>query len=63
MTNIKEFLKFGNHLADNSRKISLKFFNKKINIQSKSNIKFVPGVGVFAFENSIILALFFNVNP
>ena len=42
MTNIKEFLKFGNHLADNSRKISLKFFNKKINIQSKSNIKFDP---------------------
>ena len=39
MTNIKEFLKFGNQLADNSRKISLKFFNKKINIQSKSNIK------------------------
>ena len=42
MTNIKEFLKFGNHLADNSRKISLKFFNKKIHIQSKSNIKFDP---------------------
>ena len=42
MTNIKEFLKFGNHLADNSRKISLKFFNKQINIQSKSNIKFDP---------------------
>ena len=42
MTNIKEFLKFGNHLADNSRKISLKFFNKKIIIQSKSNIKFDP---------------------
>tara|TARA_B110000027_G_scaffold99570_1_gene105245 strand:- start:270 stop:1070 length:801 start_codon:yes stop_codon:yes gene_type:complete len=42
MTNIKEFLKFGNQLADNSRKISLKFFNKKINIHSKSNIKFDP---------------------
>tara|TARA_B110000858_G_scaffold139247_1_gene158117 strand:- start:92 stop:874 length:783 start_codon:yes stop_codon:yes gene_type:complete len=42
MTNIREFLKFGNHLADNSRKISLKFFNKKINVQSKSNIKFDP---------------------
>jgi len=42
MINIKEFLKFGNHLADNSRKISLRFFNKKINIQSKSNIKFDP---------------------
>ena len=42
MTNIKEFLKFGNHLADNSRKISLKFFKKKLNINSKSNIKFDP---------------------
>ena len=42
MTNTNEFLKFGNHLADNSRKISLKFFNKKINVQSKSNIKFDP---------------------
>ena len=42
MTNIREFLKFGNHLANNSRNISLKFFNKKINIQSKSNIKFDP---------------------
>ena len=42
MTNIKEFLKFGNHLADNSRKISLKFFNKKIDVQSKSNNKFDP---------------------
>ena len=42
MTDIKEFLKFGNHLADNSRNISLKFFNKKINVQSKSNMKFDP---------------------
>ena len=42
MTNIREFLKFGNHLADNSRNISLKFFNKKINVHSKSNVKFDP---------------------
>jgi fructose-1,6-bisphosphatase/inositol monophosphatase family enzyme len=42
MINIKEFLKFGNHLADNSRKISLNFFKKSIGIQSKSKIKFDP---------------------
>ena len=42
MTNIKEFLKFGNQLADNSRKISLRFFKKKLNIHSKSDIKFDP---------------------
>ena len=42
MTNIKDFLKFGNHLADNSRKISLNFFKKKFNINSKSNTKFDP---------------------
>ena len=37
MTNIREFLNFGNLLADNSRKISLKYFKKKINVSSKSN--------------------------
>ena len=42
MTNIKEFLNFGNLLADNSRKISLKYFKKKINISSKSEDKFNP---------------------
>jgi myo-inositol-1(or 4)-monophosphatase len=42
MTNINEFLKFGNKLADNSRKISLSFFKKNINIQSKSKSKFDP---------------------
>ena len=42
MTNIKEFLKFGNKLADNSRKISLGFFKKNINIRSKSRSKFDP---------------------
>ena len=42
MTNIKEFLKFGNNLADNSRKISLSFFKKNIDIQSKSKSKFDP---------------------
>ena len=31
--------------------------------KTKSNVKVVPGVGVFAFENSIMLALPFNVNP
>ena len=40
--NTKEFLKFGNLLADNSRKISLKYFKKKINISSKSKDKFNP---------------------
>ena len=42
MTNINEFLKFGNKLADNSRKISLSFFKKNINIRSKSKSKFNP---------------------
>ena len=42
MTNINEFLKFGNKLADNSRKISLNFFKKNINIHSKSESKFDP---------------------
>jgi len=42
MTNINEFLKFGNKLADNSRKISLSFFKKNINIRSKSRSKFDP---------------------
>jgi myo-inositol-1(or 4)-monophosphatase len=42
MTNINEFLKFGNKLADNSRKISLGFFKKNINIRSKSRSKFDP---------------------
>ena len=42
MTNIKDFLKFGNHIADNSRKISLTFFKKNIGIQSKSKTKFDP---------------------
>ena len=42
MTNINEFLKFGNKLADNSRKISLNFFKKNIDIQSKSKSKFDP---------------------
>ena len=42
MTNINEFLKFGNNLADNSRKISLNFFKKNINIHSKSESKFDP---------------------
>ena len=40
MTNINEFLKFCNKLADNSRKISLNFFKKNIDIQSKSKSKF-----------------------
>ena len=42
MTNINEFLKFGNKLADNSRKISLSFFKKNIDIRSKSKSKFDP---------------------
>ena len=42
MTNINEFLKFGNKLADNSRKISLSLFKKNINIRSKSKSKFDP---------------------
>ena len=42
MTNINEFLKFSNKLADNSRKISFSFFKKNINIRSKSKSKFDP---------------------
>ncbi len=42
MTNIREFLNFGNLLADNSRKISLKYFKKKLNVSSKSKDKFNP---------------------
>ena len=42
MTNIREFLNFGNLLADNSRKISLKFFKKKLNVSSKSKKQFNP---------------------
>ncbi|MDA9591702.1 inositol monophosphatase [Pelagibacteraceae bacterium] len=42
MANIREFLNFGNHLADNSRKISLKFFKKRLVALSKSNKKFDP---------------------
>ncbi len=42
MANIKEFLNFGNLLADNSRKISLKYFKKKLNISSKSKNQFNP---------------------
>jgi len=42
MTNIKEFLNFGNLLADNSRKISLKYFKKKLNVSSKSKKQFNP---------------------
>ena len=42
MTNINEFIKFGNKLANNSRKISLNFFKKNIDIQSKSKSKFDP---------------------
>ena len=42
MTNIREFLNFGNLLADNSRKISLKYFKKKLNVSSKSKDQFNP---------------------
>ena len=42
MTNIREFLNFGNLLADNSRKISLKYFKKNLNITSKSKDQFNP---------------------
>lgn len=42
MTNINEFLKFSNKLADNSRRISLNFFKKNLDVQSKSKSKFDP---------------------
>ena len=42
MINIREFLNFGNLLADNSRKISLKYFKKKLNVSSKSKKQFNP---------------------
>ena len=42
MTNIREFLNFGNLLADNSRRISLKYFKKKLDVSSKSKKQFNP---------------------
>ena len=42
MTNIREFLNFGNLLADNSAKISLKYFKKKITVSSKSKNRYNP---------------------
>ena len=39
---IKAFLSFGNMLVDESRKISLKYYKKNIDINSKSNSKFDP---------------------
>ena len=42
MLNIREFHNFGNLLADNSRKISLRYFKKKINVSSKSKNRFNP---------------------
>ena len=39
---IKYFLSFGNMLADESRKISLKYYKKNIDINSKSSSKFDP---------------------
>ena len=39
---IKYFLSFGNMLLDESRKISLKYYKKNIDINSKSISKFDP---------------------
>ena len=41
-TDIDNFVKFANKLADEARKISLFYFKKKINIKSKSKKKFDP---------------------
>ena len=40
--NIKELLEFSNFLADNARKISLKYFKKKLKIISKEKNIFDP---------------------
>ena len=41
-SDIDEFVKFANKLADEARKISLFYFKKKLNIKSKSKTKFDP---------------------
>ena len=40
--NIHNFAKIGNYLADEARAISLKYFKKKLNIQSKDRTYFDP---------------------
>ena len=40
--NIQNFVKIGNHVADEARKISLKYFKKKLKIQSKDLKNFDP---------------------
>mgnify|MGYP001419765978 CR=1 FL=1 len=40
--NIWNFLKIGNHIADESRKISLKYFKRKLKVQSKDLEIFDP---------------------
>ena len=39
---IKNFVKVGNHVADEARKISLKYFKKKLIIQFKDIKHFDP---------------------
>ena len=40
--NIKNFIKIGNHIADEARKISLKYFKKKLKVKSKDLEDFDP---------------------
>ena len=39
---IRNFLKIGNYIADESRKISLKYFKNKLKVQSKDVDNFDP---------------------
>ena len=41
-TDIENFVKIGNYIANESRKISLKYFKKKLNVNSKQLENFDP---------------------
>ena len=40
--NIRNFVKIANHIADEARKISLKYFKKKLVVKSKDSKGFDP---------------------
>ena len=51
---IKKFVKFGNFIADEARKISLRYFKKKLIIQSKDSNHFDPvTIADIAIQNKI----------
>ena len=39
---IRNFVEIGNYIADESRKISLKYFKKKLKVKSKDLVNFDP---------------------